>query len=654
MKLQRPVQRFVVVLVGMAAILLQGGVSLAAPPSADLKVTKSGPATATAGTDISYTITVKNLGPDTATAPTLTDPLPPSTTFVSVTAAGWTCTHPGVGGTGTVSCTRNADMANGDTDTITLVVHVISTPTTCSLKNTASVDSTTSDPDNTNNSDSATPTLGSCADVSVTKTDTPDPVTAGANLTYTITVKNNGPNAATGVSLTDTLPPDTTFVSLTCPAGWTCATPAVGGTGTVTATNPSVPNGASATFTLVVKVSLTPTKCTITNTAKVTTTNIDPNSANDLNATTTDITACADLSITKTDAPDPVTAGNVLTYTITVKNNGPKTATAVSVTDTLPTGTKFVSVTCPATWTCSAPPVGAAGTVTATNPSLASGVSVVFTLVVKVDPSVLAGSTISNTVKVTAGTPAAPSPDPVTTNNSATQTTLVVATTDVSVTKDAFPDPVVRGSQLTYEIKVTDFGPSSAANVTLTDVLPVHTTFRSLSAPSGWSCNRPSVGTRGTVTCSKNFLAPSEVDSFFLVVNVTSSTKNGAVVRNTVSVASSTTETNTGNNQASTLTSVKACPITGTSGNDHLVGTPGNDLICGLGGNDFINGRGGNDTILGGNGNDTLLGKRGFDTLKGGNGNDFLKGGPGNDTMFGGPGDDTCIQGKGSGSKHSC
>ena len=47
--------------------------------------------------------------------------------------------------------------------------------------------------------------------------------------------------------------------------------------------------------------------------------------------------AKADLSITKTDSPDPVTAGNDLTYTVTVHNYGPSDAQAVQVTDTLPT-----------------------------------------------------------------------------------------------------------------------------------------------------------------------------------------------------------------------------------------------------------------------------------------------------------------------------
>src|SRR6202011_5891026 len=84
---------------------------IAAP--ADLAVVKTGPATATAGTVISYTINVTNNGPNPAINASLTDTLPAGTTFVSLTAAaGWSCTTPAVGAGGTVSCT-NGSVAVG-------------------------------------------------------------------------------------------------------------------------------------------------------------------------------------------------------------------------------------------------------------------------------------------------------------------------------------------------------------------------------------------------------------------------------------------------------------------------------------------------------------------------------------------------------------
>src|SRR5205809_4145190 len=66
------------------------------------------------------------------------------------------------------------------------------------------------------------------ADLSVTKEDSPDPVNTGSNLTYTITVNNNGPDAAANASWSDTLPSGTTFVTLPDVSGWSCTTPAAG------------------------------------------------------------------------------------------------------------------------------------------------------------------------------------------------------------------------------------------------------------------------------------------------------------------------------------------------------------------------------------------------------------------------------------------
>ena len=89
------------------------------------------------------------------------------------------------------------------------------------------------------------------SDLAVTNVDSPDPVLISQNLTYTITVTNNGPEAANAASWSDTLPTGVTFVSLSSAAGWSCTTPAVGAGGTVSCTNPSFAVG-STPFSLVV------------------------------------------------------------------------------------------------------------------------------------------------------------------------------------------------------------------------------------------------------------------------------------------------------------------------------------------------------------------------------------------------------------------
>src|SRR5205085_2811754 len=79
-----------------------------------------------------------------------------------------------------------------------------------------------------NTSQPVSTTVTAQNDVSVAKSDSPDPIIVGSNLTYTITVNNGGPSNAAGVTLTDILPANTTFVSINQPTGWTVSSPGAG------------------------------------------------------------------------------------------------------------------------------------------------------------------------------------------------------------------------------------------------------------------------------------------------------------------------------------------------------------------------------------------------------------------------------------------
>jgi uncharacterized repeat protein (TIGR01451 family) len=110
------------------------------------------------------------------------------------------------------------------------------------------------------------------ADLALTKVGDPSVVTPASNITYALRLTNAGPDAASGVALSDPIPASTTFVSFTQNTGPTfaCTTPSVGATGAVACTATSFAAGAVATFTLVVKVDATAaTGSTITNTARV-------------------------------------------------------------------------------------------------------------------------------------------------------------------------------------------------------------------------------------------------------------------------------------------------------------------------------------------------------------------------------------------------
>jgi uncharacterized repeat protein (TIGR01451 family) len=242
-------------------------------------------------------------------------------------------------------------------------------------------------------------------DLAVTKTDSPDPLFAGQQLTYTVRVTNNGPALATGATVTDTLPAGSTFVSASSTQG-TCS-----GTATVTCGLGTIASGATVTVTIKIKPN---TPGTITNTASVIGDGPDPNPGNNSSTATTRVNPAADLAVTKTDSPDPVHIGQALTYTIKVTNNGPQTATGVTLSDTLPKGAGFGSTTT-SQGTCSFKPDKRM--VTCNLGNLASGATATVTIIVKPTSK----GTITNTATVT-GSPT----DPNTTNNKAVATTSVI------------------------------------------------------------------------------------------------------------------------------------------------------------------------------------------------------------------------------------
>ena len=142
--------------------------------------------------------------------------------------------------------------------------------------------------------------LDPSADLSIAKSANPTTVDAGQSLTYTLTATNGGPDTATSLTVSDTLPGNVTFVS----AGAGCGESG----GTVTCTAASLANGANVPFTIT--VTAPSAGGTISNTATVTSSTTDPNASNDSVTLVTTVNDSADLSIAKSANPTTVGRGH--------------------------------------------------------------------------------------------------------------------------------------------------------------------------------------------------------------------------------------------------------------------------------------------------------------------------------------------------------
>ncbi len=432
-------------------------VSTSVTASADVRTTKTGPATINAGQNVTYTVSVNNVGPSAAATVVLTDTLPAGATFVSATGGG---TRVG----NVVTWPTIASLVSGATQSFTVVV---TAPATGTLLNLAASTSATPDPDLTNNNGSDPASRVSTlvvdqANLAVTKTG-PATVLAGATYSYTVTASNAGPSAAANVVVTDTLPATVTFVSATLGgtvSGNVVTWPAI----------PSLANGANQVYTVTVTA---PGVGPLLNIAAGTSTTADPVPGNNNGSAagarvTTAVTLQADVQMTKT-GPASVLAGQTITYTVTVTNAGPSAAATVIVRDSLPAAGTFVS----------AVPAGAVAGRLITFPTIASlapGASQVYTVTwtAPVNPAV--PLTLKNMAYSTSTTA-----DPVPANNSNTNpaaivNTAVVASADVATTKTG-PATVNALTNYTYTITTRNNGPSTATGVVVVDTLPAGVTF---------------------------------------------------------------------------------------------------------------------------------------------------------------------------------
>ena len=414
--------------------------------SADLSVTKVvDNGTPIEGDTIVYTITVTNIGPSDATTVSVADQLPAGVTYASDDGAGAYNSGTGVWTIGA--------LANGASTTLNITATVDAGTAGTTITNTATVSLTETDPNGANDSASVDVTVSASADLAMTKAvDNATPL-EGDTIVYTLTVSNNGPNDATGVSVNDTLPAGVTYVSDDSAGAY------AGGVWTIG----NLLNAATATLNITVTVDAGTVGTTINNTATVSGAEIDPAAANDSATASITVGATADLAVAKIVDNASPNEGDSIVYTITVTNNGPNDATTVSVADALPAGVTYASDT---------PSVGTYDNVAGawSIGTLANGASATLTITATVNAGT-AGTTITNTA--TAST-ADTDPTP---GNDTASAALTVLAADLGITKTVDNAAPIEGGTIIYTVTITNNGPNDASNVTLTDLLPAGVTY---------------------------------------------------------------------------------------------------------------------------------------------------------------------------------
>lgn len=484
---------------------------------------QANPNPATVGSDLTYTITVLNNGPDDATNVTFTQVLPSNVTFRGFSPANFQVTN-----NGNIVTGKLGSIASGEQAVVTIDV----SPTTIGLATTTvTVSSGEIDPDTSDNTLSQTTSINIPADLGLTIKADPDSVTVGQNVALIVSASNFGPGVATNTIVTFPLPAGVSYVTASTGQG-----SAVFSNGTVTARLGTLgPNTTAAVRVVVTAPQVVPITGDLTFSASIASDQIEPqpDAHPDTVTLAVPVLPSSDLAVTLAGNPEPVLAGANLTYTYTVTNNGLSPATGVILTDVLPDNVDFVAAPNPANGG-TAVFTGTTRTVTVTLGALAPGATATGTIVVL--PR--APGHVTNTVDVVLN-----EPDPDVDNDSATVITTV-SPADLSVSMGSAPSPVEVGKNLTYTIIVTNNGPADATNVTLTDVLPAGVVYVNGTASQGTVLQD-----QGTVTANLGTIVPGASVPVTLVVTPMASSR----LVNTATVASSEIDDNGGDNSATSI-----------------------------------------------------------------------------------------------------
>ncbi len=468
-----------------------------------------------AGGFLTYTLFVTNTGHLTATSTfTVADHIPDGTHYITSSLPSTYSLA-----SRTITWTLDDDVGINRAVTTTFVVTV-----TTLYTNGAAITNTTYQAESPDAilpavGDPVTVTVRSSPVLTLTKAADPDPVQAGALLTYTITYSNASATPATCVIITDLLPAHVNFITTTGDfSSYEPTTPLAGRVMTYTIGNLSQSDGSIA---LVVTVTSPLTNGTVlTNEARISA--AEP-SAGSTGPVTTTVQSAPYMVLEKRASDDPVSPGDTLTYTLVATNTGNVNATGVVITDVIPTNTTFFTAT--GTFTPASPSAGDA--ITWTVGAMDPGDTVSRTLVVTVNSPLPNNTMLTNTAWVNSDEGE---------SDTATETTTVSSSPSLTLTKFADLDTVNAGDTLAYTIVVTNLASANAVatGVVITDVVPDNTEFVTTTI-SGLMFEGPDANDVMTWTLGSSIVPGGNAVVTF-TVNVTSPLADGTILTNIASV----------------------------------------------------------------------------------------------------------------------
>jgi uncharacterized repeat protein (TIGR01451 family) len=490
----------------------------------DIAVTGAGPSeTVLSGDTAVFVMTVANVGDNDASDITVVDLVGDQLTLTEIVCTaegGAVCPDPDVSMVvsslpqgSSLTFTVSARVANGASGSFVNTMSATYGDDVDRANNSVTVDGTAYSPN---------------GDIVVGGTGPTGSVAAGGSAEFVMTVRNQGPDEATGVHIVNTVGGNLTLTNVECSATGGAVCPSTLG---IVMDVERLPVGGALEFSITTSIAVG-TSGTIANTLNVTVDNDATRTDNSFVATGT--AAAYNLNVTGTAPTGPIQGGSLAIFTAIVANSGPSSAQDVVITDTTGPNLTLQKVTCTATGEAICPTTLGA---TMVAPSIPSGDSLSFSVQARVTAG--ANGTLSNTLNATALGEARPA------DNTDTASVAAVSA-DLGVSQTAAAT-VGAGGSAVFTAVVANPGPGAAANITVMETLTAgYSASIACTASSGATCPT-ALGTAMTVPN----LPVGRSLTFTYTVPVSAAARGNIV--NTVQVAASA-DADTGNNSASATT----------------------------------------------------------------------------------------------------